>query len=242
VDDVLVREVLLIDDDEVSRELLLLFVAEAGFQGIAAESGHDAIAQLKQLEGRPYAVLADMRMHGITGNALAQELRRVCGGTTRLIAMSGSGVPAEATREFDGFLLKPFTVDQLWAALDEPRLEAAPHPEETSAEPLNEATFASLAKSMPLKQLLKLYGMCLDDAERRIGLMRAAAEAGDAEAYERAAHAIKGGCGMVGATELAGMAGAMEQNGTPPHGNVEPIEEFLLAAARLRRILDARVV
>jgi CheY-like chemotaxis protein len=249
VDDVLVREVLLIDDDEVSRELLLLFVAEAGFQGIVAESGDDAMATLKQLDCRPYAVLADMQMHGITGNALARELRRVCGGSTRLIAMSGSHVPPDETRDFDGFLLKPFTVDQLCQTLEGvgAKSEAEPLRECQEGPPpgiaaLNEAIFSELAKSMPLPQLLKLYSMCLEDAERRIGLMRAAAQARDPDAYRSSAHAIKGGCGMVGATEMAALAGTMEQNGLPPDGNIQPIEEFLIASARLRRILDARVV
>ncbi len=220
----------------------MLFVAEAGFQGIEAESGDQALLQLAHLECRPYAVLADMQMHGITGNALARELRRLCGASTRLIAMSGSGVPAEQTRDFDGFLLKPFTVDQLWAALEDLPHNLDPAAQDSGVEALNETVYSGLAKSMPLEQLLKLYRMCLEDAERRVGLMRAAAAAGDAGEYERAAHAIKGGCGMVGAMELAALAGAMEEQGPPPDGNVEAIEQFLAAAARLRRILDTRVV
>jgi HPt (histidine-containing phosphotransfer) domain-containing protein len=69
--------------------------------------------------------------------------------------------------------------------------------------------------------------------------MGAAVEADDQEAYRRAAHSIKGGCGMVGATELAKLAAAMEENGFSTVDNKGPLQQFLAASARLRRILDA---
>ena len=47
---------------------------------------------------------------------------------------------------------------------------------------------------------------------------------------------------MVGAAELARLAGEMEQNGPAVGGEIEPLEQFLLASRRLRRILNARVV
>jgi CheY-like chemotaxis protein len=235
-----VQTVVVVDDDEVSRELLTLFVAEAGFEAIAAASGDDALELLSVMSFSPYAVLTDMQMEGITGNDLALRLRRVCGEATRLIAISGSTVPAEKTSAFQGFLLKPLTMDDLRGVLGGGRMVTPSRELEAGA--LNEATYASLAQGMPRDQLMKLYGMCLDDAERRIGQMRQAVGAGDAAAYERSAHAIKGGCGMVGAAELARLAGEMEQNGPKIGGEVEPLEQFLTACARLRRILDARVV
>ena len=235
------RDVLVIDDDEVSRELLLLFLAEAGYEGQSAASGDEGLDLLQAREEKPFAVLADMQMQGTTGNALAQELRRMCGGETKVIAMSGSTVTAGATESFDGFLLKPLTVDGLRVALGG-GAAAEPEAEECAEGALNEATYASLAQSMPAEQMLQLYRMCLDDAERRIGTMREAAAAGDAGAYERSAHAIKGGCGMVGARELAALAEEMEQNGIQGGCKVEPLERFLAASARLRRILDGRMV
>jgi HPt (histidine-containing phosphotransfer) domain-containing protein len=73
--------------------------------------------------------------------------------------------------------------------------------------------------------------------------MRAALDAGDDDAYKRAAHSIKGGCGMVGALELARLAAWMEEYGWQDvDGSVPPwqrLDDFLSASARLRRILDA---
>ncbi len=236
-----VRDVLVIDDDEVSRELLLLFLAEAGYEGQSAASGDEGLELLQAREDKPFAVLADMQMQGTTGNALARELRRMCGAETKVIAMSGSTVAAAATESFDGFLLKPMTVSGLRVALED-GVAAEPVGDESVPGVLNEATYASLAQSMPAAQMMQLYRMCIDDAERRIQEMREAAAVGDAGSYERSAHAIKGGCGMVGAAELAALAAEMEQNGMKAGGKIEPLEQFLAASARLRRILDSRVV
>jgi CheY-like chemotaxis protein len=249
-------EVLIVDDDEVSRELLTMFVESEGYLARAVESGDEALALLKTEHAHPRAVVSDMRMPGITGPALATALRELCGSSTRVIAMSGSNVRDGELEGFDGFLLKPFGVEELRAILttetpDMQKTEPAdPIPEicvgtgndyslETCSV-LSEATFSSLARSMPREQLLALYSMCLDDADRRIQSMRIPCIAGDVESFQRSAHAIKGGCGMVGALELASMASAMEEDGPPPDGNVGALERFLTASARLRHILNAQ--
>lgn len=220
------RDCLVVDDDEVTRELTVLFAGQAGFQANAVESGEEALRVVTEAPA-PYAILLDMQMPGLTGAPLAEALRAVCGPYTRLVAMSASQVKTQALAGFDCFLLKPFSIEQLQTAL-----EGQPV--------LSEATYASLAGGMPRTQLLELYAMCLDDADRRIGLMRALVAAGDRDAYERAAHAIKGGCGMVGALELAALAEEMEQNGPAGDGSTAPLDNFLLASTRLRRILGAQ--
>ncbi|ADW70037.1 response regulator [Granulicella tundricola] len=236
------HEVLIVDDDEVSRELLVLFATEAGFHALALESGDAALDLLQGGEVNPDAILADMRMEGTHGNALAVKLRGMCGDATKVIAMSGSRVSVDETAAFDGFLLKPFGVEELKTMLtmESPQVLHTEH--EAGMEKnyaLSEATYGTLAASMPREQLLQLYAMCLDDADRRAEAMKELAVAGDGEAYSKAAHAIKGGCGFVGALELASMASAMEEDGPPSDGNVRTLEQFLMASARLRRILNA---
>ena len=76
---------------------------------------------------------------------------------------------------------------------------------------LDEAIYRKLAGSMRHTQLEQLYALCLTDAEARIDRMRQAASKGDDAAYRREAHAIKGGCGMVGAIELQTLATSMEE-------------------------------
>jgi HPt (histidine-containing phosphotransfer) domain-containing protein len=81
--------------------------------------------------------------------------------------------------------------------------------------------------------------MCLDDVARRIATMREAASAGNETSYKREAHAIKGGCGMIGATELQRLATAMENKGLTAN-HVATLDEFVVAQERLKRMLNAR--
>jgi HPt (histidine-containing phosphotransfer) domain-containing protein len=72
--------------------------------------------------------------------------------------------------------------------------------------------------------------------------MERAASQGDDAAYRREAHAIKGGCGMVGAKELQKLATSMEEQGIDATNHVATHEEFVLAVERLRRILVAHEI
>ncbi len=231
------RSLLVIDDDELSREVLALLASEAGFDCETAKSGRAALELFAAGAVTPDVILTDMQMPGITGESLARLLRSACGQKTVLLAMSGSQPAKDALQSFDGFLLKPFTMDELEAAL----AGTTRSPKPTDAAVLNESVYANLAANMPRAQLQALYTMCLDDAEKRLRTMQAAAEARDGDAYARAAHAIKGGCGMVGAAELAALAGAMETGGLPDVGNQAPFAEFMAASTRLRGMLDAQI-
>ena len=231
------RSLLVVDDDELSREVLVLLAGEAGFECEAAEYGAAALELLAAGAAAPDVVLSDMQMPGVTGESLARLLREGCGPNTVLLAMSGSQPATDALRGFDGFLLKPFGMEELEAVLaGVSRTQRQP----AAATALNQSVYANLAANMPHAQLQALYTMCLDDAEERLRTIEAAAVARDGEAYARAAHAVKGGCGMVGAAELAALAGAMEAGGLPEVGNKAPFMEFMQASARLRRMLDAQ--
>ncbi len=71
--------------------------------------------------------------------------------------------------------------------------------------------------------------------------MRQAASDGDDAAYKREAHAIKGGCGMVGALELQTLATSMEKDGLSDD-HVASLKEFIVACERLRDMLIAREI
>lgn len=111
--------VLVIDDDPMSRDLLSVLLHAEGYEVECAKSGEDAITQIRHSATAPGLVLADAQMPGLTGALLAGELRRVCPPQTLLLAMSASQPPHRAIADFDGFLLKPFTMEQVTAALQE---------------------------------------------------------------------------------------------------------------------------
>ncbi len=234
----------IVDDDMMSREVIALLAEDAGFTVTTYESGEESLKALSQPAAKtPETVLIDMQMPGLQGDPLAVRLRAVCGAGVRLIAMSGSEVAEDARQSFNGFLMKPFSGEDLRVAVEAGGAQAAAIMAPGDAAVLSETTFASILQTMPKEQVRKLYAMCLDDVDRRIGLLQQASLDRDIDAFRRTAHSIKGGCGMVGALELAALATLMEEDGMPAVHTVVPFDDFLRASARLRgmlgRILDA---
>jgi CheY-like chemotaxis protein len=231
--------ILVVDDDAVSREVIALHLEGAGYAVETAESGDAALLRLGAAGGLQTAVvLTDLQMPGIAGRELGRRLREVCGGGTLLLAMSGSEPEEAVRRAFDGFLSKPFAMEALAAAIagSGPSADGAVGGDIPA---LNEGVYRKLAGAMRRERLEQLYALCLSDAEARIAAMRRSASDEDDVAYRKEAHALKGGCGMVGAAELQSLATSMEERGLTDTNHVASLDEFMLACERLRRILIA---
>jgi CheY-like chemotaxis protein/HPt (histidine-containing phosphotransfer) domain-containing protein len=235
--------ILVVDDDALSRDVLALLLAHAGFVVDTADSGDAAVHSLSAASAPPPAiVLVDIQMPGITGSALAHALRGLCGAGTLLLAMSGSVPDNEVTRDFDGLLLKPFTMEELAAAIAaNGTLASTPAKSVQKLTLLNETIYEKLAASMRRERLQQLYALFLGDIEERIARMRQTASNKNDAAFQREAHAIKGGAGMVGAVELQILAGNMEEDGVPAN-HVASLDELMFACESLRRILMARKI
>jgi HPt (histidine-containing phosphotransfer) domain-containing protein len=80
--------------------------------------------------------------------------------------------------------------------------------------------------------------MTLDDMRLRLDRMAAAAQRGDLADVRSEAHAIKGGCGMVGAFELQQLAAATEGGSAL---DTSALADFTAACQRLQRMLDERL-
>jgi CheY-like chemotaxis protein/HPt (histidine-containing phosphotransfer) domain-containing protein len=244
--------ILVIDDDPVMRELLETLLGISGHLVETVDSGEAALARLA-LHGEQAhfgLVLTDLHMPGIQGAELAARLQAARAPGTLLIGMSGS-FPTEAEKKLlDYFLQKPFTIPQFEAALQ--RVQAQAHgaasaPGAATASSiasavapitLDEEVFARLAAVIPAQQLRELYALSLDDIAGRVVQMRAALAADDLAAARAQAHAIKGGSGMVGASELYALAAQAE---TGSDAGSMHLDDFAPACARLRRMLDARL-
>jgi len=294
--------VLVVDDDQMSRDLLSALLQAEDYSVVCADSGDAALALLRQSGHAPDLVLTDAQMPGASGAQLAAELRRACPPNTLLMAMSASRPPEQDIARFDGFLLKPFNVMQIasflaehtptsaeikhmptrerWIVVRGPaarppsssrlisiqasspqtvasnRRMKGKSPKPSSAQTLRSASaseipvldeeiYGRLAASMPAPQLHEMYAMCARDVRKRISAMRRMAATRDAEACAHEAHAIKGGCGMLGATELHRIAARLEANGlhhTAEQGasEVNSLDELAAACDRLERILGSR--
>jgi DNA-binding response OmpR family regulator len=233
--------ILVVDDDALSREVLALLLDHSGYAVSTADSGDAAVLQLSTMTGRlPHVVLADIQMPGTAGSALAHALRERCGAESLLLAMSGSRPPDDVIREFDGLLLKPFTMEDLASAIAATdRQPRTTHAIDQNFAPLNEATYEKLAKSMRAERLQQLYTLCLTDSEDRIARMRQLASNKEDASFRKEAHAIKGGAGLVGAVELQTLAEMLEEKGIQAN-HVASLDELMISCDRLRRILMAR--
>jgi DNA-binding response OmpR family regulator len=115
------RNVLIVDDERDTNDILASLVQARGFEPIqlfSGESVHDAV-----LEHKPDLILLDLMLPDVDGFAICERLKR--NRETNLIpvilvtALNDahhrlSGVRVGA----NGYLTKPFTPDQLFAAID----------------------------------------------------------------------------------------------------------------------------
>lgn len=243
--------ILVVDDDEVMRELLPVLLGLRPDEIQVAHSGDEAVAWL---EGSrcPDVILTDLQMPGLERDDLVAALRAATSAQTLLLGMSGSQPPPTTARLLDAFVLKPFGATELEHAIGRARRarEAQTHPPQKSSTPppapeaaaghapvLDEAIFSALAKRFKPEHLVEVYTLTLDDVATRHKRIEGFAAAGDLEAVQREAHSIKGACGMVGARELQQLAAAAEGGTTV---NTSVIADFPAACARLQRMLDAK--
>lgn len=235
---------MVIDDDELSREVLSVLLAGEGYRVEVASSGEEALSSLAAASSAPDVVLMDMQMPGISGEELGRRLRELGGKSMKLIAMSGSRSEGSKAGASDAFLLKPFSMAEFSEALErlDERASSAPGGERpypaSGEEVLDPRIFKMFEGTVGKEQLRELYGLCLSDAERQLTAMRAAAAAGDDAEFRRCAHTIKGGLGMLGARELQRLCGLLEEAGLS--GNyLATFTEIPMATERLRHRLIA---
>jgi CheY-like chemotaxis protein len=233
--------VLVVDDDPLSREVLILLLEHAGYIVSTTDSGDAAVHQLSSTPvSMPNVILADIHMPGTTGSALAHALRD-CSSQSLLLAMSGSQPEDDMIREFDGLLLKPFTMEELAVAIAASGnySEVAMAAVHQNIAPLNENIYEKLSASMRAERLQQLYALCLTDTEERITRMRQFASSGEDACFRKEAHAIKGSAGMVGAIEIQKLAATFEEDGLRAN-HVSSLDELMVACNRLSRILMVR--
>ena len=248
-----IRRVLVIDDDEMMRDLLEAILPMDGYEVNSVGDGEEAV-HLVGLSPSVDLVLMDLHMPGLEGRALITALRSAAPAGTLLVGMSGSDPDTPVRGALDAFLLKPFDSQALQQAIEsaqnartaeDPRSSLASSFQSTAApkeksplEPLDSEIFDSLSRVIPLGQLGDLYELALNDIAKRLERIRHAVSAGDLTSAQREAHAIKGSCGMVGAAELQSLAAAIE-DGTIV--NTSAIAQIPSACLRLRRMLDAKL-
>lgn len=110
--------VLVVEDDESFRALLVAIFEGGGFRVCATASGEEAIAAAR--DGRPAAAVLDVNLPGVSGYEVCRDLRERFGASLPIVFISG-----ERTESFDrvaglligadDYLVKPVAPDELLA-------------------------------------------------------------------------------------------------------------------------------
>ena len=234
--------ILLVEDNEMNRQVAVGILSVGGFRIDIAENGEIAVE--KAFECMPDIILMDMQMPVMDGIEATRQirsnpkLRKV-----PIIAMTANAMQAD--RELcmeagmNDYIAKPFDPNKLFSILTkwlapagEQRREPPGEEKETAAReqtaqeckpPL--AAIKGLDVSAGLQHLMGNEALYLQVLEKfsinqrgAISGVIEALEKGDREGAERLAHTLKGLCGSIGASALQKKAEALEKeirSGTP---------------------------
>ncbi|MDB5720525.1 MAG: response regulator [Alphaproteobacteria bacterium] len=111
------RSVLIVDDDELVRDMLWRNMSELGFEVSEASDGPSALERVAE-RGFDLVIL-DYAMPGMSGPATAQEIRRKRPGQALLLisGYAGTGMLRTGSGEIP-LLGKPFLLEELREAVD----------------------------------------------------------------------------------------------------------------------------
>jgi two-component system sensor histidine kinase/response regulator len=217
------QRVLLVEDNELNREVACGLLLESGLQIDQAEHGQIALDLLRGAANGHYVlVLMDMQMPVLDGIATTQALRREPRfADLPIVAMTANAMPADRERclaaGMNDHLGKPIEPAELWASLSR-WLHAAEQPAAAVApQTLPDWQLPGVDLASGLRRVLgkpELYRRLLDkfaasqaDFATRL---RQALAAGEQQSAEREAHSLKGLAGNLGALDLATQAAAIE--------------------------------
>lgn len=108
-------EILLVEDNPDSREMLAMLLERAGHTVYMAEDGAEGISEA--FSRKPQVLLVDIGLPGIDGYSVARTVRNELGSNVFMIALTGYGQPEDKERSlragFDVHLTKPVDVQAL---------------------------------------------------------------------------------------------------------------------------------
>jgi len=237
-------EVLLVDDDMISREVTATLLTMTGCTVHTADNGDMAVRMVADGTSSPGLILMDAQMPGLSGAELIARFR--ANTKASIYAISASEPPPEIAAAADGFLLKPFGAEALRKLIEGYKAQCEPSAIDPNEPVVNMEVLAQFRKMMPETAVRQIYKAVVVDLGKRIDALTSAIDKGDRAEVRRIGHAIKGGCGMAGAVQAAHLGALLEAASLEPKDNQVDNSEALLrdlrdAARGLERMLDAEL-
>jgi PAS domain S-box-containing protein len=234
------RRILVAEDNPVNRQLILNMLRKLGHTAVAVENGEQAVQRWRD---EPFdLVLMDVQMPRTDGWEATRRIRaieRARGTRTPIVALTAHSFPEDRRKclamGMDGFLSKPYRLEELAAAIEQASSTAQPAEEAAPAAALDLEQLDERVDGDPalLAMVAELFA---EDAPAQIAALRKALQAEHAEEVERVAHTLKGAAANIGAATLSAIAGKLEAEAAAGRlGNAPAIIDEL--AAELPRVL-----
>ncbi len=219
--------VLLVEDNEINRELAVEWLRHAGIEAALAGNGSEALAALGK-DAHFDAVLMDCQMPVMDGYEATRRIRAELRlEALPIIAMTANAMAGDRERALaagmNDYLAKPVDVDQLFRTLASwirPRAGqnrvALPQEFRSEAPPLPPLpgidVAAGLAATMDNAALYRSLLLRFASGQEQFGAAyRLACANQDLETAERLAHTLKGSAATIGAKAVAAAAGELEK-------------------------------
>src|SRR6266436_587243 len=133
------NQVLVIDDDEAAREILVELLGRIGYHAFTAADGKAGLEWLAGAAAPPQAVLLDLRMPVLDGFEVLHRYRSE-GGTAPVIALSAMDEKEAVVKAMrlgaSDYLVKPIESEELKEAIERCGLSRPPSLEEPQAAPI----------------------------------------------------------------------------------------------------------
>ncbi|MCP5371358.1 MAG: response regulator [Hyphomicrobiales bacterium] len=211
------RSVLLVEDNEVNRLVAEGFLARHGHAVTAVDSGEAALDALAGA-GRFDIVLMDIRMPGMGGLEAMRRIRAgeaAGGGHLPVIALTAQVVRSELdaclAAGADAFLGKPFTADELDAAMARCLAPAAGESAAAAAPQVDLAVLRGHVAELGADFAARLVDTFAATTPATLAELRAGLAAGDLERARTQAHGLKGAAGNLGLARVAELALTVEK-------------------------------
>lgn len=141
------KQILIVEDDDNTAEVMKLFMIDAGFRAYVADDGQRAINLI--MRQRPDLILLDLHLPDIHGIDLLRNIRAKS--FIPMIVVSGTGSQDDKVAAFelgaDDFIVKPFSMDELVA-----RVRALLRRVDWTPEPQTQLVVRQLELDMPRRQ------------------------------------------------------------------------------------------
>lgn len=220
---------ILVAEDNPANQLVALYLLKSlGYESEVVATGEQAI---NALSGGDYdLVLMDCQMpvmDGFTATRAIREAEKTLGGRIPIIAMTAYALKGDREKciaaGMDDYISKPVTlqvledtIDTLLAQDSENASGAADgSPDETGAtiDPGAMKELLDLQEEEASNIVEELISIFLEDAPKRMALLRGAMDSADSSALAHNAHALKGSCTVIGAAKMRDLCHELEKLG-----------------------------